>query len=60
MATGKVNCDLSGLRKSIDDRARTMAAIAAMPCGFNHRSEQACGFLTDATKVMMDGLSRSV
>jgi hypothetical protein len=51
-----VYCDLSGLRKSIDDGARTMAAIAAMPCGFNRRSEQACGPVTDAMKVMMDGL----
>jgi hypothetical protein len=51
-----VNCDLLGLRKSIDDRARTMAAIAAVPCGFNHRSKQACGPVTDAIKVMMNGL----
>jgi DNA polymerase-3 subunit epsilon len=41
VAKGKAHCDLAALRRALSERAETMRAIEALPCGFDHRNAEA-------------------
>ncbi|HTZ67387.1 MAG TPA: hypothetical protein VMB83_07955 [Roseiarcus sp.] len=51
-------CDLVGLRRRLDERAREAASIAARPCGFDHANGKAREIAAKALRRVMKQIVR--